>query len=146
MDRRCRQETPRQRRRRDGTACLFIYFNLSVPYFSSQVDALYKRSLDILSHVEPSIAILEMLTDFFMSVFVRLRGRGPLAFYDFWQATYHKRDSIPKNQIPISIRQKLKSWADVTHGSIGDGISFDSGSESIVGLPRAQYTFLRMIY
>ncbi|KAH9480199.1 hypothetical protein JR316_0006797 [Psilocybe cubensis] len=95
------------------------------------VDALYQRPLHILSNVEPSIAILESLTDFFMSVFVRIRGQGPLAFYNFWQATYHKRDSIPKDQIPMCIRQKLKSWADVTDGSIGDGIPFDSGSESI---------------
>ncbi|KDR82379.1 hypothetical protein GALMADRAFT_237661 [Galerina marginata CBS 339.88] len=95
------------------------------------VDILYKPSLELLAKIEPSMNILKSVAKFIQSVFVRIRGEGPLAFHKFWHATYHIRPDIPKSDYPPLIQQCLKAWADITDGSLAEGISLDSGSESL---------------
>jgi len=83
--------------------------------------------------MEPSIVILNAIAPFIQSVFVRVRGHGPLAFQTFWRATYHTRLDMPKKDYPLLIQTCLKAWADFCEDSLADGISFDSESPSVVG-------------
>jgi hypothetical protein len=76
--------------------------------------------------MEPSITILNAIAPFIQSVFVRVRGQGPLAFQMFWRATYHSRLDIPKKDYPLLIQTCLKAWADFCEDSLADGISLDS--------------------
>ncbi|KAF8904104.1 hypothetical protein CPB84DRAFT_1773418 [Gymnopilus junonius] len=95
------------------------------------VDILYKPSLQLLAKVEPSIEVLQSVATFMHSVFVRIRGDGPLLFHDFWRATYHTRKDILQEDYPLPIRLCLKSWSDITADSLADDISLDSGSQSL---------------
>lgn len=92
--------------------------------------AIYCSSLDKLALLEPSITILNAIAPFIQSVFVRVRGHGPLAFHTFWRATYHTRLDIPQKDYPLLIQTCLKAWADFCEDSLADGISLDSLSLS----------------
>jgi len=93
--------------------------------------AIYCASLDKLALLEPSTSILNAIAPFIQSVFVRVRGHGPLAFQTFWRATYHTRPDIPKEDYPLLIQTCLKAWADFCEDSLADGISLDSTSSSV---------------
>jgi len=96
------------------------------------VATLYTKSLDLLALLEPSISVLNAVSIFVQSVFVRVRGNGPLVFHDFWRRTYHKRLDIPKKEYPISIQGCLKAWSDFCEDSLADGVSLESASQNVV--------------
>ncbi|KAF8968954.1 hypothetical protein BDZ97DRAFT_1915653 [Flammula alnicola] len=104
---------------------------LEADHHHEVVATLYKRPLEILSLVDPSISVLNSVATFIQSVFVHIRGDGPLAFHSFWRSTYHLRPEIPKGDYPAPIKACLKAWSDFCEDSIADGISLDSASQSL---------------
>ncbi|KIM35907.1 hypothetical protein M413DRAFT_449530 [Hebeloma cylindrosporum] len=97
---------------------------------SALVTTLYTKSLDLLARLEPSIATLNAVSTFVQSVFVRVRGDGPLIFHNFWRKTYHKCPDIPKNEYPVLIQGCLKAWSDFCEDSLADGVSLGSASQN----------------
>ncbi|CAA7269069.1 unnamed protein product [Cyclocybe aegerita] len=95
------------------------------------LETLYGKPLEKLSGLPPSRAVLETLAKFLHSVFVRIRGDGPVLFQRFWRSTYHKRPDISPKDYPVLIQSCLKAWSDFCGDSLAHGVSFDSASQSL---------------
>jgi hypothetical protein len=97
--------------------------------------ALYCDSLSILRSHVPSVEILQELGPFLAAGFARIPppSLGPLAFGDFWRATYHGLAQF-YSVYPESIIDCLKALdqAFKLEGDLRLGLSLDSDSQLTV--------------
>ncbi|KAF9465829.1 hypothetical protein BDZ94DRAFT_1253286 [Collybia nuda] len=94
------------------------------------VTSVYCRTLATLRHQEPTLNTLISISTFLTSGFGRLHEPliGPLAFEDFWRATYHNIDGL-RPHYSESLRNCLLAFSDTWGGSMGDGLSNCSESQ-----------------
>ncbi|KAG5644893.1 hypothetical protein DXG03_007445 [Asterophora parasitica] len=95
--------------------------------------ALYCVPLDILRNLPRSRETLLAISPFLSSAFGRLTpsAMGPLAFSEFWRATYHGVDEY-RPSYPDSLKACLMALTDAFGGSIADGLSINGPSQVTV--------------
>jgi hypothetical protein len=99
------------------------------------VNDVYCRALDCMRGLELSLERLIVISPFLATAFVRVPhpALGPVAFEKFWRGTYHElRHYMPS--YPDCLKACLMGIADVCGGSVGEGLSMGTDTQTTVWL------------